>query len=115
MEDVVALLVALRRCTMQMDYLHETRMHRQDCIWKSKYGSFLQAFQCHLGWKRIAGDPAKRNMQGHELFLLIIYRALRTHRFSCWLQSCCDDDFETNDDGTPRDGLIDIDEIYHAY
>ena len=115
MEDVVALLVALRRCTMQMDYLHETRMHRQDCIWKSKYGSFLQAFQCHLGWKRIAGDPAKRNMQGHELFLLIIYRALRTHRFSCWLQSCCDDDFETNDDGTPRDGLVDIDEIYHAY
>ena len=39
----------LDQFTVQHDYLHETRMHRQDCIWRGMYGCFLQALQVLLG------------------------------------------------------------------
>ena len=115
LDSVKALLQSLDRCTMQMDYLHENGFHKQDCIWRSKYGCFLQAFQVHLGWKRINGDPSKRNMQGHELFLSIILRALRTHRLTCFIQSCSDDEFDSTNDLTPREELIRVEELYSAY
>ena len=52
-------------------------MHRQDCIWRSKYGCFLQPLQVLLGWKRINGDPVKSRMQEHELFLYIVEKSLQ--------------------------------------
>ena len=47
-EYILPLLESLKQMSMQSDYLHETRFHCQDCIWKIRYGCFLQAFQCHL-------------------------------------------------------------------
>ena len=35
---VMAVIESLTRITVQQDCFHETRMHRQDCIWRSKYG-----------------------------------------------------------------------------
>lgn len=42
---VEPLLEALDQFTVQHDYLHEHRMHRQDVIWRQFYGAVLQAFQ----------------------------------------------------------------------
>jgi len=50
---------ALDQITCQHDLFHETRMHRNDSIWRSKYGCFSQSLQVLLGWKRINGDPIK--------------------------------------------------------
>jgi hypothetical protein len=44
-EYVEPLLEALEQFTVQHDYLHEHRMHRQDVIWKQFYGCVLQAFR----------------------------------------------------------------------
>lgn len=114
-ESVKALLQTLDCCTMQMDYLHENGFHKQYCFWWSKYGCFLQAFQVHLGWKRINGNPAKRNIQGRELFLSIILRALRTHQLTYFLQSCSDYEFDKNCDFSSLDDLIRLDELYSTY
>ena len=112
---VKALLSALDCCTMQMDYLHENGFHKQDCIWKTKYGCFLQPFQVHLSWLRINGDPSKRNMQGHELFLSIIYRALRTHRLNCFIESCCEEELGSDSNMSAEENLIRCEELYAAY
>lgn len=79
---VEALLTALDSFTCQHDYLHEHRMHRQDVIWRQFYGCVLQAFQAETRTLRINGDPVKNNLQSHEAFLRICYRALKRHRMN---------------------------------
>jgi len=70
------MIEALDQITCQHDIFCETRMHRNDCIWRSKYSCFLSALQVLLGWKRINGDPVQSRMQEHELFLFIVEKAL---------------------------------------
>lgn len=113
-DDVVALVIACRQCTMQMDYLHETDFHRQDCIWKSKYGCFLQCFQVHLAVKRLAGNPSQKHMQGHRLFLVEMHRSIRTVRFACFLQSYLIDELRGSGE-CPFQSLVHMEELYCAY
>ena len=40
---IQTMLDCLDQFTVQHDYLHETRMHRHDCIWRGMYGCFLRA------------------------------------------------------------------------
>ena len=84
---VLAMIEALKQFTIQPDYLHEVRMHQNASIWNSKYGCFLQPFLVHLGLKRIPGQPDKKNMQGHESFLLLTYDTLRRLMFKRILES----------------------------
>jgi hypothetical protein len=70
---VLAIIRALKRITCQHDYLHEIRMHRQDVIWRTFYGGFLQPLVVHLGWRRITGNPVKKGLQQHENFLIVPY------------------------------------------
>ena len=100
---------------MQMDYLHENGFHKQDCMWKTKYGCFLQVSQVYLGWKRINGEPAKRNMQGHELFLSIVHRALRTHRLSSFILTCSEEELEEFSRFSTEEELMHLEDIYAAY
>ena len=58
---------SLARFTCTIDYLHKTRMHQNDAIYRTHYGGFLHAFQCHLRQKGITGEPVKK-MQHHENF-----------------------------------------------
>ena len=76
-EFVLPLLESLSRFTCVHAYFYETRLHCQDVIYHAMYGCFLQAFQFHLGYKRICGDPVKRNVQGHESFLYLVDNVLR--------------------------------------
>jgi len=64
---IVPMLEALERITCQHDLFHETRLHCQDCIYRTKYGCFLQPLQVLLSWKRINDDPVNNCMQEHEL------------------------------------------------
>ena len=63
-EKIMPLLEIYQQFTCTHDYFHETDIHRQDVIYRSHYGSFLQAFQCHLKLKGIAGDVAKKVTAG---------------------------------------------------
>ena len=81
--DSAPLIDTLKNSTAFLDYFYETRMHRQDCIYWSKYACLLQPFQVHLSWKRINGEPTKRNMRSHEIFLIFIYESMRIHRCCC--------------------------------
>ena len=56
------------------DNFHETEIHRQDVIYKSHYGSFLQAFQCQIKLKGITGNVSKK-VKHHERFLMLTYNA----------------------------------------
>jgi hypothetical protein len=73
---VEPLLEAFKRFTVQHDYLHEIRMHRQDVIYRQFYACVLQAFQVQIRIQRVNGDPVKNGLQAHERFLEIVYKAL---------------------------------------
>ena len=62
---ILPLLESLSQFTCTIDYLHESKMHRSDAIYRTHYGGFLQASQCHSKQKRITGEPIKR-MLLHE-------------------------------------------------
>jgi len=84
---VMAMIDSLTQITVQHDYFHKTRIYCQDCIWRSKYGCFLQALQVLLGWKHINGDPVKSHIQKYELFLFlyIAEKTLRCLSFQCFI------------------------------
>ena len=73
--------------TCTHDYFHETEIHRQDVIYKSHYGSFLQAFQCHIKLKGITGNVAKK-VKHHERFLMLTYNAHLRVRMKQYLTQC---------------------------
>ena len=81
---VLPVLESFARFTCTIDYLHETRMHCNDAIYRTHYGGFLQAFQCHLKQKGITGEPVKK-MQHHKKFLYIVDRAHRRIRMKRYL------------------------------
>ena len=54
------LLEVLLQFTCVHDYFHDTRMHGNDSIYCSHYGSFLQPFQYLLKQKGITGNPIKK-------------------------------------------------------
>ena len=112
---VKALLDAWSRCTVSCDYLHEIRMHRQDIIYRSKYGGFLQCLQAELGQRRVSRLPAKRNMQAHEEFLLLVHRSLKRWRFDRFLDSTGAGDLQTIPEEDPLDALIRLDSLFATY
>ena len=112
-KSIMPLLLAYDRFTCQHDYLHENRFHKQDVIWRTKYGCFLQAFQVHLGSRKLTGNPVKKNMQGHELFLFVVEQAIRTRRFDCFLSSCNEKAFAI--EGSKLERLRKLDELFNEY
>ena len=48
---------------------------------------FLQAFYVDIGQKCIPGELDKKNMQGHESFILFTYDTLRRLIFNKFLES----------------------------
>ena len=89
---VLTLLELLSQITCAIDYLHETRMHRNDAIYQTHYGGFLQAFHCRLKQKRILGEPVKK-IQLHEKFLYIVDRAHHHVRMKKYLEGRLPSDF----------------------
>ena len=83
---ILPMLECLSRFTCTHDYLHETRMHRSDAIYRSHFGGYLQPMACHLQLKRITGDPGSRNVQGHEQFLFMAQIAHSRVRFETYLE-----------------------------
>ena len=81
---VLPLLELLSRFTCTIDYLHKTRIHRNDVMYRTHYSRFLQAFQCHPKQKRITGEPEKK-MQLYERFIYIVDRAHRRVRMKIYL------------------------------
>jgi hypothetical protein len=67
-------------------------MHRNDAIYQTHYGGFLQAFHCRLKQKRIMGEPVKKN-QLHEKFLYIVDRAHHHVRMKKYLEGRLPSDF----------------------
>ena len=112
---VMAMIISLTQITVQNDYFHETRMHRQDCIWRSKYGCFLQALQVLLGWKRINGDPVKSRMQEHELFLYIVEKALRCLRFQRFIDHSEATVLSNKQDESAKYHLLRLDEDFSTF
>ena len=113
---VLPVLESLKQFTCTHDYLHETRFHRQDCIYRMYYGGFLQPLQVYLGWERINRDPVRKGMQTHELFIQIDYRSARQHRFNRFIESIempvLD---ECDDDETARQKLLKMVEAYAIF
>jgi len=87
MKYIVPMIEALDQITCQHDLFHETCLHRQDCIFRTKYGCFLQPLQVLLSWKRINGDPVKSCMQEHKLFLFLVEKALCCIRFTQYIEA----------------------------
>ena len=79
---VLPMLDALDRFTVQHDWFHETRMHRSDAMYRMCFGGFIQPLVVHMGWRGVAGDPTKRDLQRHEQALFTLQRALRIRRYS---------------------------------
>ena len=76
---ILPILETLSQFTCTHDHLHEIRMHRNDAIYRTHYGGFLQPFQCHLRQKGITGNVDK-NMQKHEKFLMLVDNSHRRLR-----------------------------------
>ena len=117
MEKWVRPMIETFKCVvMQHDYLHEIRMHRQDCIWRSMYGGFLQCLQVEVGQKRLNGDCVKKSMQGHESFLIdLVYTALRRYRFERFLQRKSNDQLKKKIGDTSLQWLLRMHEEYQSY
>lgn len=112
---VLAQLESLSCFVCVHDFLHETRLHRQDTIWKAMYGGFLQAFQYHLGWK-LDGNPAKNKLQRHEQFLLLLGTALRRHRMTCFLATADGKRVVAEwSKALPQNGLVAFDASFDAF
>ena len=112
------LVDSLKRTTCQNDLFHEVRMHRQDCIFMTKYGCFLQPMQAHLALKRINGDPVKKGVQSHETFLLLVYGALRRYRITQFIATRHEvlmSPTTTSEDVSPREQLLRVENDYEAY
>ena len=90
-------------------------LHRQYIIWRAYYGCYLQALQCHLGWKRITGNPEKKNPQLHHKFLLVDDTALRRHRLCQWKDSCNGSILIVKPGESQRETLLRIDRNYEKY
>lgn len=114
-EYVEALLTALDSFTCQHDYLHEHRMHRQDVIWRQFYGCVLQAFQAETRTLRINGDPVKNNLQSHEAFLEICYRALKRHRMNRFMEQHGEFVFAPMEGESERELLLRWDQSFVEY
>jgi hypothetical protein len=112
---VEPLLEALDQFTVQHDYLHEHRMHRQDVIWRQFYGSVLQAFQAEIRYLRVNGDCVKNNLQSHERMLIIVNRALKNHRFARFLECCGEGFFVLQEDEDVVEMLLRINEAFTEY
>ena len=113
--EVLPMLDALKSFTVEHDYLHDNRMHKQDCIWRQYYGCFLQPFQLHLGWKNITGEPAKRKMQAHEEFLSIQYKSLRQSRLTSFIRDYVDLLSLETANNSPEVDLLLLDSAYLTY
>eukprot|EP00956_Cyclotella_meneghiniana_P022470 scaffold42566_cov60-Cyclotella_meneghiniana.AAC.1 len=112
---VESLLNALSSFTCQHDYFHENRMHRQDVIWRQFYGCVLQAFQAETRTLRINGDPVKNNVQTHEAFLEVCYRALKRHRINRFLAKAGEDCFSRLDGESEKDMILRWDQTFVEY
>ena len=66
---ILSLLKSHAWFTCTHDYLHENQIHGQDAIWRSHYGSFLQAFQVPLRQKGMTGDPTVKDATPQGLFI----------------------------------------------
>ena len=75
-KTIILMIEALKQFTCTHDLFHETRIQRADVIYRSHYGGFLQAFQCHLKVKGITGIT-KNKVQLHEQFLFLVDNAHR--------------------------------------
>ena len=62
---MLPLLESLSQFTCTIDYLHESKMHCSDAIYRTYNDGFLQAFQCHLKQKGTTVDPIRR-VQLHQ-------------------------------------------------
>ena len=83
-KTIILMIEALKQFTCTHDLFHETRIQRADVIYRSHYGGFLQAFQCHLKVKCIAGIT-KNKVQLHEQFLFLVDNAHRRLRMKKYL------------------------------
>ncbi len=72
---ILPLLEGLSCFIATHDWLHENLLHRNDVIYCSHCGMFLQAFQFELQQKYITGHLASNNAQGHKLLLRIVLSA----------------------------------------
>ena len=68
------------------DYFHETQFHLQDVIYRVYYPCFRQCFQLHLARKRLNGNPVKKDMQSHHMFLVFIYESHVICHFNQFVQ-----------------------------
>eukprot|EP00984_Skeletonema_dohrnii_P009331 scaffold3571_cov78-Skeletonema_dohrnii-CCMP3373.AAC.3 len=112
---VKAMIDSLSQITVENDYLHETRFHRLDCIYRLYYGAFLQPLQVHLGWKKINGDPVKNKIQPHEQFMWIVYNALRRHRFDQFIKNMNGGEFKRQENVSTKVHLLRLDKMYSNY
>ena len=87
-------------------------MHRQDCIYRSKYGGLLQPFQVHLAWKQLADNPAKRHVPRHEKFLKVIHKSLCTRRLECFIRDSPIAALVISPECTSFDALMEMDNTY---
>ena len=112
---ILPLLESLKRFTCVHDYLHETRLHRQDVIYRLMYGCFLQALQCHIGEKGLCGEPAKRKVQSHEKFLYKVDNAMRRWRWKRFVDQLEVNIFEREEHETGQKTLSRVDKMYKEY
>ena len=106
---------SLNRFTCIHDYLHETLLHRIDCIYRSHYGGLLQPFQCHLKYKGITGDPSSRKSQLHEAFLHLVDDALRWVPLNQYLLVCDPVIFERVQGESKIEFLTRVDRLYEDW
>ena len=85
-KPLILLVKSLKITTVIHDYFHETQFHRQDVIYRVYYPCFLQCFQLHLARKRLNGNPVKKDMQSHHMYLLFIYDCHLIHLFNCFVR-----------------------------
>jgi hypothetical protein len=109
------LIEALEQFTCQHDYLHEHRMHRQDIIYKQFYGCILQAFQAELRYVRCNGEPVKNNLQTHELFLEISFKALKRQRYNRFLRHAGVGSFKRKAGEGELDWAVRVDTTFTEY
>ena len=84
-KPLMPLVKSLEVTTAIHDYFHETQFHLQDIIYRVCYPCFRQCFQLHLARKQLSGNPIKKDMQSHHLYLIFIYDYHLIRLFNCFV------------------------------
>ena len=90
-------------------------MHCSDGLYRLYYGCYLQPIQVHLGYKRVCGQPEKKEIQTHEELLHINQSAVKRVRVTRFIEWADKNYFQRLANETNVQWIKQVNELYATY